>query len=199
MDKIVHGILIDPATKNVSAVRINPDDPLKSAYEHIGCDLIEPAKRLPNGDVLFVDEEGLINGRTVGAFMFAGQVFKGKGLLVNESTDDWTAPHSPIIEILRMIEFTPDETQPSFTTADILAWMIGGKFRVMTKNDFDAFADALPGSLICWDMSGWTVLVCPGDSERDGPISVHAYKFSGTEHPSHDLAYMLTREGWEEF
>lgn len=203
MDKIVHSILIDPSTCSISVVRINPDDTFGSAYRHIGCEVIEPAKRLPNGDVLFVDEEALISNRDSGAFMFAGQVFKGRGLLVNEhpETEMWTAPHSPVIELIRMIQFPPSEGVPSFTTADILAAVAGGQFRHMKDTDYDAFADCPAGSLICWDMRGWVVIVCPGDTVREGAISAHAYKFNDPEEPSMagvaDLAYELTREGWE--
>lgn len=197
MDKIVHAILIDSAAKTIKVVLLG-EDHLQSAYQLIGCELIEAAIRLPNGDVLFVDEEGLINGRAVGAFMFSGQVFQGRGLIVNESGEDWTAPHSPVIQLFRAIRFEPGPAEPTFSIADILAALAGGKFKVMSEHDYDAFADCLPGSLICWDWDGWTVIVAPGDSDSDGVLSIHAYKFSSTDKPSTDEAFMLERDGWQE-
>lgn len=198
MDKIVHGILIDPVNRAINVVRLDGDH-LEAAYRHIGCETIEPVRRYPNNDVLFVDEDARISGKPQTAFMFDGQVFLGRGLIVNEpqGEEDWTAPRSPFIELISKIVFQPPEVVPPFTVADILTGLVGGKFRPMAENDFDAFADCLPGSLIAWDFAGWTVLVCPGDSEREGAISVHAYKFASTEPGSQDLAYQLVQQGWE--
>jgi hypothetical protein len=54
--KIRHAILIDPAQRKITIVELGDDD-LKSAYEHIGCEMIEAVVRLSNGDTLYVDEE----------------------------------------------------------------------------------------------------------------------------------------------
>ncbi len=97
MDKIVHAILIDAAARAIKVVQLG-EDHLQSAYKLIGCDLIEAATRLPNGDVVYVDEEALVKANPPeGSFMFQGRVFKGNGLIVNESGEDWTAPPSPVI------------------------------------------------------------------------------------------------------
>ena len=106
MDKIVHAILINAAEKKISVVELGQDH-LRSAYEHIGCEMIEAAVRLPNGDVVYVDEEALVKReRPQGKFQFAGRGwFIGNGLIVNESDEDWTAPHSPVIQLFQAITF----------------------------------------------------------------------------------------------
>lgn len=205
MDKIVHAILIDSPSKAIRVVQINPDDPLASAYALIGCTMIEAATRLPNGDVVYVDEEALIKReRPTGEFMFAGRKFIGKGLIVNESGEDWTAPHSPIMGLFGSIEFAPGAPEPTFTTKDILAGMAGGKFKVMQSSDFDGFAGAAEGSLICYDFGDdhWTVIVAPGnagDLDKEA-LSVHAYLFPSIEAsgPQDEASYELTIHGWQE-
>ena len=106
MDKIVHAIRINAAEKKIEVVQLGADH-LKSAYELIGCEMIEAAVRLPNGDVVYVDEEALIKReKPVGKFLFGGRGwFLGNGLIVNESSDDWTAPHSPVIQLFQAITF----------------------------------------------------------------------------------------------
>jgi hypothetical protein len=112
MDKRVrHAILIDPAERKVSIVELGSDD-LKSAYEHIQCDMIEAAVRLANGDVVYVDEEALVKrDKPKGRFQFAGQGwFLGKGLIVNDievtgEGNEWTAPRSAVIDLFKSVKF----------------------------------------------------------------------------------------------
>lgn len=205
MTKIVHVILIDSVAKVIKVVRIDPEDNLGSAYRLIGCELIEAATRLPNGDVVYVDEEGRLNGAK-GRFMFNGQMFIGRGLIVNEiivdEDDGWTAPRSPFMELITGIEFEPGPVEPPFSVAEILASIVRGKFKVMETRDYEAFAGANPGSLICYDMEQWTVIVSPGnagDLDKEA-ISVHAYLFPSVEAdgPQDEANYELTIHGWQE-
>jgi hypothetical protein len=201
MDKIVHAILIDAAARTIKVVLLG-EDHLQSAYKLIGCELIEAAVRLPNGDVVYVDEEALVKrDPPEGSFMFQGRAFKGNGLIVNESGEDWTAPHSPVIQLFRDIVLPPAKPVPTFTTADILAAIVGGSFKVMSDHDYDGFAGAQPGSLICYDFGQdhWTVIVSPGEPSEEA-ISVHAYLFPSVEAdgPQDEASYVLTSTGWSE-
>lgn len=201
MDKIVHAILIDAAARAIKVVQLG-DDHLKSAYQLIGCEMIEAATRLPNGDVVYVDEEAPVKANPPeGSFMFQGRVFKGNGLIVNESGEDWTAPHSPVIQLFRDIVLPNPKPVPTFTLADILAAIVGGQFEVMTDHDYAWFAGAQPGSLICYNFGQdhWTVIVSPGESQEEA-ISVHAYLFPSVEAygPQDEAAYELTYTGWSE-
>jgi hypothetical protein len=196
--KIIHGLLIDAVARKVTVVGINPNDQLRSAYRHIGCDMIEAAVRLPNGDVLYVDEEALVKrDKPKGSFMFAGQVFVGNGLIVNEMGDDWTAPMSPIAQIIHSIEFPPGIAEPPFDCAEILAAMVTGQFHVMTRQDYEPFLGAQLGSVICYDLKGWTVIVSPGKHDEEA-ISAHAYYFPDPEFqgPEDESYWMLNTNGW---
>jgi hypothetical protein len=109
--KIRHAILIDPAQRKITVVELGDDD-LKSAYEHIGCEMIEDAVRLRNGDTLYVDEEALIKkDRPKGKFQFDGKGwFLGKGLIVNDveitgEGNEWTAPRSAVIDLFKSVVF----------------------------------------------------------------------------------------------
>jgi hypothetical protein len=195
--KIIHALLVDPIAQKVDVVTINPTDELSSAYRHICCDLIEAGYRDPNGDVIYVDEEGLMNDKAKGFFSYRGNSFKGRGLIVNECGDCWTAPKSPIVQLLRDITFPKAMEEPPFDRADILAAMVTGQFHVMTKRDYEPFLDAQPGSVICYDLKGWTVIVSPGEASEEA-ISVHAYYFPDPERqgPQEESNWMLTTDGW---
>jgi hypothetical protein len=199
MDKIVHAILIDSPARAIRVVRVDPSRALQSAYDLLNCEVIEAATRLPNGDVVYVDEEGVIKPKGLGHFKFQGREFHGMGLIVNEANDDWTAPHSPVVELFRSIEFSPGPAEPPFGAAEIIAAMLDSRFRLMTENDYEPFAGAQPRSAIAYDLEGWTVIVGPGnagDLDREA-LSVHAYKYpSPTEKDDEELAYELTVGGW---
>lgn len=66
---------------------ITLDGSLESIYKHLECSLFECPVRFPNGDVLYVDEEGLYN-ETIGAFaipdLSAQPFFLGHGLIIGD-------------------------------------------------------------------------------------------------------------------
>lgn len=111
MAKIVHAILVDPELRKISVVEIGVDN-FQSAYDLIGCEMIECAYRFPNGDALYVDEEALVKAnRPVGLFKFQGHgPFLGKGLIVNDieitgEGNEWTAPHGAFVALVQSVKF----------------------------------------------------------------------------------------------
>jgi hypothetical protein len=98
-------ILIDVKARQVREVEIEND--LDSIYQAMGVDMIEVATRLPNGDTIFVDEEGLIKGDIKGWFdVGAHQPFAGNGLVVGTSRGgDTVACKSTVDDILKLTSF----------------------------------------------------------------------------------------------
>jgi hypothetical protein len=84
----MRAILINSTFKTITEISIDKDDFLNEAYRHIGCSTIEAATDLPNGDTIFVDENGLLNDPTV-FFEYAGahQPFAGNGLIVSTDSE----------------------------------------------------------------------------------------------------------------
>lgn len=60
MSDTLRAILIDAKNKTVSEIQLGKD--YKEISKKIGCDLFTVATTFPNGDGVFVDDEGLING-----------------------------------------------------------------------------------------------------------------------------------------
>lgn len=87
-------ILIDPYTQSVTSVEVDSDNTLKSIYNLLDVQLIEVGHYFPNGDVLYVDEEGLLNmnKEEVRGFRLVGNPvnFVGKGLIVGTSDEGST-------------------------------------------------------------------------------------------------------------
>jgi hypothetical protein len=98
-------ILIDAVERQVKAVEITGD--LDSIYQAMGVEMIEVATRLPNGDTIFVDEEGMIKGEIKGWFdVGAHQPFAGNGLVVGTSREgDTIACKSTVDDILNITSF----------------------------------------------------------------------------------------------
>ena len=78
-------ILINAKTKEVKEVEMGRD--YKEIYTQLGCELFTAGAYLDEADVIYVDDEGLING-TDDFFIFEGahQPFAGNGLIMG--TDD---------------------------------------------------------------------------------------------------------------
>lgn len=105
MNKIFHGILIDPIDRECSVVKIDADNILQSLYDHIECDMMELCAHQPNGDVIYVDEEGLFK-EGLRSFQVLGvhQPFFGRGLILGRNL---TAPRLPYITWINKISFSP--------------------------------------------------------------------------------------------
>lgn len=61
-------ILINAEARRVSAVEI--DGSLDSIYQAMGVEMIEVATYLPNGDCIFVDEEGCLRAKSGAGLMW---------------------------------------------------------------------------------------------------------------------------------
>lgn len=112
----MRGILIDPTTKTVSAVDVAPG--LDAIYKLIDADAFD-AVRLPNTDVIYIDDEGLYReDQTYFAIPGAMQPFAGKGLVVGSTRDGDDADAKLTVEQVRAmvrfpnIEYAGDDLVP---------------------------------------------------------------------------------------
>lgn len=98
---------VDATLNTITAVEISDD--FRDISKQIGCDLFCSAARLNRGDVLFVDDEGWLNGKVKRAFFFRGRLFAGNGLFVGGTRDGETASVKVSIEEIKaQLEFMPD-------------------------------------------------------------------------------------------
>lgn len=109
MSRITHGILINPVDRVCEVTPLDGGNLLQAAYDAIQCDLVqEVPMRLPNGDVLLVDEEGLFK---IGlrSFHLSGwpEPLFGRGLLLGSTGEDWCAPKTPYLELINLVSFKP--------------------------------------------------------------------------------------------
>lgn len=100
-------IFINTQEKTVTEVDIKGD--LDSWYKLIGCDLVEIAARLDNGDIILVDEEGLWKSPTeFFTFEYAEYTnypFAGNGLVIGGDGENTTDAKSTLAEITQKIKF----------------------------------------------------------------------------------------------
>lgn len=95
-------ILIDPETREFREVSISKTNELNQMYELIGCDLVEAARVLPPNatrDVIFIDEEGMINGHPKAFFWVKGSQtpLAGKGLVIgSDSRGNYISPSTTL-------------------------------------------------------------------------------------------------------
>ncbi len=85
----IKAVLIDVHEKKISEVEIVPE--LRNYYELLKCECITIGDTFPNGDVLFVDDNGLlVNPRKFFKLTMNGYEFAGNGLIVgtDPETDD---------------------------------------------------------------------------------------------------------------
>lgn len=81
----MRAILIDAVNCTVTEIQNKGD--LDSIYKAINVEMIEVGNYDPEtGDTLYVDEEGLINGTTVGFELF-GKQFAGSGIIFGSQPD----------------------------------------------------------------------------------------------------------------
>jgi len=63
-------LLIDPATRTVTEIKIEKG--INAIYKAMDCDMFECPVELPNGDVLYCDEEGKLNReKLIGGFTYS--------------------------------------------------------------------------------------------------------------------------------
>jgi hypothetical protein len=81
MAKTIKACFIDAENQTISEVTI--EDSLFSYYKLIKCEMIEVGMTLVGGDVLYVDEEGLLKKLQYGFYIEgARQVFVGNAVIV---------------------------------------------------------------------------------------------------------------------
>lgn len=99
-------ILIKTDEEKVEEVEFNGT--LEHAYELLGCSIIERAT-LENGDDVWVDEEGLINGNDCGTFRVGNFRLVGRGLITGtvegEDGEEWGDATTTVEEAVKMVEF----------------------------------------------------------------------------------------------
>lgn len=111
----IKAVLIDPALQSVRETFIGHG--LEALQEAVG-GMVEIAHEFPNGDVLYVDEEGLLKAQdailgredAARAFVFdigAHQPFAGRGVIVGAEDEDGrhTDARTSAREIIPMVSF----------------------------------------------------------------------------------------------
>lgn len=97
-------ILIDPQTKTVSEVETTGT--CEDMYRLIGCDLIDVVY-LPHGNMLIVDDEGLLKPNCLFLIQGFPQPLAGKALLIGQSDEDFKqAPKVSLSEARNMVSFS---------------------------------------------------------------------------------------------
>jgi hypothetical protein len=102
------GIFID--AKNRQVTYVNTKAQLEDLYLILGVNMVEIGKYWENGDTLWVDEEGLINGTDFG-FQVQGLEFLGNGLILGTNRMNPEAHDSALTKIedlkLKFFELVP--------------------------------------------------------------------------------------------
>jgi hypothetical protein len=112
----MRGILINAKEKIITEVRVDEANFLDSVYKHLGVSVIETAPfiDLPmtpfSEDILYVDEEGLINGTNFGfkaKYRDGTYEFRGNGLILGLDDEGDNLSCSSTIESVKnlVIEF----------------------------------------------------------------------------------------------
>lgn len=99
-------ILIDAKNRTVSRIPAF-EESLQKIYSLIGCELITSVG-LDNGDCLFLDDEGLINGTEEFFYLEGmGQPFAGNALVMGGADDEGnsTDPKSTVEGIAEKVQF----------------------------------------------------------------------------------------------
>lgn len=100
--------LIDPFTQTVSEVEYSGN--YQDIYEFIDCDTFTCVDINEDGDTVFVDDEGLINGKPQEFFAIRNypQPLAGKGLVLGTDEEgESVSPVSSIEDIRSKIEWIP--------------------------------------------------------------------------------------------
>lgn len=96
--------LINPANRTVT--EINFGGTLEGAYQAMGCDLVDIV-RLPHGNMLIVDDEGLLKPNHVFTIEGYPEGLAGKSLIVGDNNDDFKqAPTITLDQARQMVGWT---------------------------------------------------------------------------------------------
>ena len=98
-------ILIDTKNREVKEVEIGTS--IEDIYKHIGCQYFTIATYLNEGDAIFVDDEGLMNGtQTFFTYKGAHQPFAGNGMIIGSNEDGESVEcKTDIDEVKNSVEF----------------------------------------------------------------------------------------------
>jgi len=97
---------IDAYTNTITELEMSED--YREISQNIGCEMFCVAKTLPNGDTLFVDDEGWINPSVTRAFKFDGRVFAGNGVLLGcNGGGESESAKTKELDIAKLVEFAP--------------------------------------------------------------------------------------------
>lgn len=88
---MIDGVLIDPATKEITPVQLEPGD-LDRIYQLLDCDRFAVAW-LNDGAVVYVDDEGLLKPNSFFFHEPTGQFLAGRGLVLGD--DSSSSPLTP--------------------------------------------------------------------------------------------------------
>lgn len=100
-------ILIDSRSQSINVIDFAGG--LQEIYRLLGCDVVD-AVYLPNGDCIYVDDEGLLKGPT--QFFYAVGMYAplaGNGLVVGSGKDGEDADCLSTLEDLQINFLTPSE------------------------------------------------------------------------------------------
>lgn len=89
----MEAIFID--AQNQQVTRVKNRGQLEEMYLLMKVDMIQVGRYYPNGDTLYVDEEGLINGTNYG-FSLDGRDFLGNALLYGTNRENPELPDSAV-------------------------------------------------------------------------------------------------------
>jgi hypothetical protein len=107
-------IFIDAENRRITPHEVGED--YRDITKAIGCELMEVATYLPNGDVIYVDEEGRING-TKHYFVYDGNVFAGNGLVVGTGEEGETIScKTEELNLARKVEWADKGSLPTIVT-----------------------------------------------------------------------------------
>jgi len=111
--KKIKGIKIDCYRNTVDEVTINGAD-FEEINRAIGCDCFCVGARLPQGDILWVDDEGWINPNVTRAFQFgtSNSTFAGNGFILGSTASgNSTNARSKLLDVAMSVTFMAPETR----------------------------------------------------------------------------------------
>ena len=113
--KTIKAYKIDAYLNRIDTIEIRADD-IHDMHKAIGCELFCVGKNLPNGDSLYVDDEGWMNGSVTRGFFFDGNFFAGNGLVLglNRNSGASISVKTPELDLALKVKFPP----PCFQISD---------------------------------------------------------------------------------